>query len=128
MWGQQQLVVVVVVVVVGGVKGVGRMGQQWEGRERIGSDRERRMIAGKTAAEVSQWSCESHMISGDLSADRRERPDPMRAPDPEDPSEEFSEESVTTLVSEDSKFQPPDDTTITLDNCEEAPLIMKPWP
>lgn len=54
-----------------------------------------------------------------LCLDRRERPDPTKAPDPEDPSEDFSEESVTTLVQEEGKFEAPaDDATITLDNCE----------
>ena len=63
-------------------------------------------------------SHDCHMIS-----DRRERPDPTKAPDPEDPSEDFSEESVTTLV--EGKFQPPaDNTTVTLDNCETIYLYL----
>ncbi|CAI8006984.1 Heterogeneous nuclear ribonucleoprotein U-like protein 1 [Geodia barretti] len=50
------------------------------------------------------------------SRDRHERPDPTKAPDPEDPSDDFSEESVSTLVQGEGKFQPPDGSTITLDN------------
>jgi heterogeneous nuclear ribonucleoprotein U-like protein 1 len=48
--------------------------------------------------------------------DRRDRPDPTKAPDPEDPSEDFSEESVSTLVQTDDQFEAPEDeATITLD-------------
>ena len=87
------------------------------GKKKRERDLERKTIAGRTP-EVrithNLWSRDCHMTS----PDRRERPDPTKAPDPEDPSEDFSEESVTTLVAEETKFQPPDDTTITLDNCE----------
>ena len=42
----------------------------------------------------------------------------MKAPDPEDPSEDFSEESITDLVTEEGQFEAPEDgTTVTLDTC-----------
>ena len=51
--------------------------------------------------------------------DRRDRPDPTKAPDPEDPSDDFSEESVSTLVQTEDQFEAPEDeATITLDTCE----------
>lgn len=61
-----------------------------------------------------------------MCTERRERPDPTKAPDPEDPSEDFNEESVTTLVQGDIQFEAPaDDATITLDTCKSLHLPTK---
>ena len=85
-----------------------------EERKRPREDDDRRKDSRGQSNPSHTKSCDCHMIS----ADRHERPDPTKAPDPEDPSEDFSEESVSTLVQGEGKFQPPNDTTITLDNCE----------
>ena len=54
-----------------------------------------------------------------ICVDRRDRPDPTKAPDPEAPSDEFSEESTTSLLQGKGQFEPPEDNDIiTLDSCE----------
>ena len=54
-----------------------------------------------------------------LWVDRRDRPDPTKAPDPEAPSDEFSEESTASLLQGKGQFEPPEDNDIiTLDSCE----------
>ena len=52
-------------------------------------------------------------------AGRHDRPDPSKAPDPEEPGEDFDESNVSVLAQD--QFEPPeDDSTITLDRCEPS--------
>ena len=68
-----------------------------------------------TCISLSRYVC----VYVSISVDRRDRQDPTKAPDPEAPSDEFSEESTASLLQGKGQFEPPEDNdNITLDSCE----------